>query len=143
MFLSLQAEELKSSGVEAKSQELNQVVTEVKDINTLAESVTAFEKDTVEPGVIINLLKSAVPEGVALNHYKVNYASGEIILGGTAVSRGALLIFKDNLESKEELDEIELPISNLIPDADINFELRALYKAFKVEKKGSAKLKLN
>lgn len=142
MFLNVQVQGLQNGEAAAKSQELNEVVSEVNKINALAAKVIAFDEKAVSPGEITTILKSAIPPGVTVNNYKINYESGEIILGGISVTRDSLLLFKNALEEKEELERVELPISSLIPEGESTFEIRMYYKQFVKTKSQPAKLKL-
>ncbi len=142
MFLNIQMQGLQSGEAEAKSQELNKVVSEVNRVNSLSERVISFSESVISPGKIVNLFKSTVAEGVVLSSYNINYRTGETILGGRAGNRTSLLAFKNALEDKEELERIELPISALIPETDINFEIRLYYKPLVKVKAQPVKLKM-
>jgi hypothetical protein len=130
MVLNLQARELQNNEAQAKSEELNVAVAEVKKINALADEVIEFSEDVVYPQEIISLLSHAKTEGITLNYYKVNYDTGEIILRGLSTTRNNLLAFKNSLESQEKFSGVELPVSSLVQEADINFEMRLVYTDF-------------
>ncbi len=135
MFMNLQAQSLTSNGAQAKSQELNNAVTQVRDLNSLAENVKKFEDGITYPQEIINLLSKARTGGVTLTFYRINYETGEIILRGTAGTRANLLAFKNSLEGLNQLTHVDLPVSTLVQEANINFEVRAIYTEFLNTKK--------
>lgn len=142
MFMSIQEQNLSANGSGDKRQELNNIVAQVNEINSLASAVVDFENKTVYPSTILNLLARARTEGVSLSYYKVNYTTGEIILRGLAETRASLLAFKNSLEEVAELGEVALPVSSLVQGENINFEVRTVYSSFVKEKRAPAKLKI-
>jgi hypothetical protein len=129
MFLAMEAQRLADGDANARTQELNEAVAQVRGINSLAESVISFNSGVVYPQTIINLLGTTRTDGVVLNSYRVNYANGEILIFGNAQTRSNLLAFKQSLEASEDLANINLPIANVLQETDINFEVRLLYKS--------------
>lgn len=127
-FLSLEADNLNSSVNKVQAEELNRAATEVKNANLLADTVIAYKKNYIYPHKIINLLASSVVDGVTPKYYKVNYENGEIIVQGNAATRSALLAYRESLEKHEEFGEVSLPINNLVPNENIDFEIRFTYK---------------
>jgi hypothetical protein len=142
IFLSLQAQALEEGDALAKNQELNNAVSRVNEVNLLAENVIKFESSIVYPQSIINPLSASRPEGVSISYYKVNYETGEIILRGVAATRMSLLDFKNSLESLEKITSVSLPISILVQEADINYEIRAIYGDFVRSQQAAPKLQI-
>ena len=142
IFLSLQAQALEEGDALAKNQELNNAVSRVNEVNLLAENVIKFESSIVYPQSIINPLSASRPEGVSISYYKVNYETGEIILRGVAATRTSLLDFKNSLESLEKITSVSLPISILVQESDINYEIRAVYGDFVRSQKAAPKLQI-
>lgn len=141
MFLSLEVQNLQSGQNDDVANDLNVAVAEAKEANSLADSVINHTNSFIYPEKIINLLASAKTEGVTVSYYKVNFETGEIILAGNAATRTALLEYKRAVESHEELSTVSLPITSLVQDTNINFEVRLTYKSLVPQKKQPAKLK--
>ena len=127
MLFGIQTEELQKSSEHAQSQELNQIATEVKNINALADRILILSLNTNAPQELINLLSQSLKEGIRIDSYSINYDSGTVKLSGLAVNRGALLEFKNSLEENRDFGEIEIPLSNLLKETDINFEFSLVY----------------
>jgi len=142
MFLGIKAQNLSSNGLQAKSQELNEVVSKINEINKFAENVSEIEKKLIYPQDIFNLLSKSKTEGITIGGYKINYQTGEIILKGTAANRANLIAFKKSLESEEKLLNVSLPVSSLVQEVNINFELSAVYRDLEQKKDRPAKIKL-
>lgn len=142
MILSLQVQNLESSSADAKSQELNNAVSKVNEVNSLAENILEYSESVVPPQEIINLLSRAKTEGITLNYFKVNYDTGEIILRGLAATRTNLLTFKNSLEKVEKLSDIHLPVTSLVEEVNISFEMSIIYSDFKVQKQPALKLQI-
>lgn len=142
MFLSLELERLQSNVASAKSQELNIAVAKVNEVNKLASGVLAINQGIVYPQDIFNLLARAKNTGITLSFQRVNFTTGEVTLSGVALTRADLLAFKDSLEKQEKFSEVNLPLSNLIEEVNINFEVRLFYKDLVKTKKAPARLQL-
>lgn len=134
MILTLQVQNLEKDGKNAKSQELNAAVARVNEINSLAGNVATFIKSVVPPQEIINLLARAKTDGVTLSYFKINYETGEIILRGLADTRKNLLDFKNSLEKEEKLSDVRLPVTSLVEEVNISFEISLFYRDFKVKR---------
>lgn len=50
--------------------------------------------------------------------------SPSITVVGKSADRAALLLFKDSLVQKKEFSTVDLPISSLVKDTDLNFSIR-------------------
>ena len=142
MFLSLKLQNLKNDSQVAAASELNKAVSDVKDINSLADTVINFDDNTVYPQSVISLLSSAKPAGVSIDYYKVNYDSGQVIIDGNADVVESLISFRDALKAKDELDKVDLPIDTLVQQSNIDFEISAIYKSFVKDTKKPVKLKI-
>lgn len=140
MFMSLEIQNLQNGKSENHQEVLNAVATEVKNVNTLADSIITFESSNIPFQKVINLLSSAKTDGVTINFYRVNMETGEVVIAGNAQTRTNLLAFNDSLEEKEELDGVSLPITTLVQESNINFEVRAVYKDLVPQKKQQVKI---
>jgi len=142
MFLSLEVENLENSEASTKSQELNEAVAKVNDANSLAGEVLAITENMIYPQEIFNMLARAKNAGITISFQRVNLSTGEVTLSGTALTRAELLAFRDSLGKEEKFTEVSLPISNLIEEVNINFEVRLFYKDLIKTKKAPARLQL-
>jgi len=142
MFFGIQSQNLASNGLQAKSQELNEVVSKVNEINNLAENVSEIENKLIYPQDIFNLLSKLKTQDITISDYKINYLTGEVILRGKADSRLSLIVFKKSLESEEKLLNVSLPVSSLVQETNINFEVSAVYRDLESKKDKPAKLKM-
>ncbi|MFA6428312.1 MAG: PilN domain-containing protein [Candidatus Buchananbacteria bacterium] len=91
---------------------LNQQVTTVDKIQTQYKDYHAF----------LGNFFQLVPSGIQLYYFKIN--SEQITeLKGRATTRDALLTFKQALEKNPGLSNINLPVSNLLDQTNLNFSL--------------------
>ena len=142
MVLRLQAQSLESSAADGKTGELNIAVTRVNEVNALAENVIKYNQSLVPPQAIINLLSDAKTEGISLNYYKVNYETGEVIIRGLAATRSNLLAFKNSVEALEKLSAVHLPVTSLVEETNISFEMSLSYSDFVAKNRAPVKLKI-
>ena len=75
----------------------------------------------------MNYIYTSAPPGVVIDEYDLDLDKGEIRVLGTSVDRGTLIQFKENLESKEEIDSVEIPISSFESETNLDFSLSFLY----------------
>lgn len=128
MIFELRIEELKKSDAQVRTQELNQVTSEVRGINSKADAAIEISNSLIAPQEILNSIAVAIPEGVSVDYYRVNFETGETILRGTATTRPALMAFKTSLEENENNENVNLPISSLVRDINLEFEITFYYK---------------
>jgi hypothetical protein len=74
----------------------------------------------------IKLIEGLQSEGIQVSKIKLNRDNGEIapvVLVGVARDRKTLASFRDRLLEEEQIISVDLPISNLASDSDINFTI--------------------
>lgn len=140
-FLSLQVESSKGEKGNMAGSDLNEAASEVKAVNSLADSVLSFKSNFIYPEKIINLLNSSKIDGVTINYYKINFETGEIIISGNATKSTVLLDFKNSIQKHDEFSEIILPFKSLSQETDVDYEMSFSYKSLVPSKKQPVKLK--
>lgn len=127
-FMVQSINDLKASKESTSSQQnTEKYLEDIKSINEISNKTLEIKKTTVAPQVILNYLFSSIPDGVVINEYDLDLDKGEIRVVGTSPDRVTLIQFKENLESKEEIDSVEIPISSFESEADLDFSLSFLY----------------
>jgi Tfp pilus assembly protein PilN len=66
-------------------------------------------------------INSSLPQGVYFKEIKIN--EEELIIDGWAENRDDLLNFENNLKEKDFFKQVEMPISNLTSQKNVNFEI--------------------
>jgi len=75
--------------------------------------------------VLLPILQGIADGKVLLKSVSLNQAKTPVLmLGGTAITRQSLVDFRDELEGQSDFLIVDLPISNLIADSDVNFTIR-------------------
>jgi hypothetical protein len=127
-FMVQSINELKESKDLAVSQEnTEKYLKDINSINSISQKILEIKKITVAPQEILNYIYTSAPPGVVIDEYDLDLDKGEIRVLGTSVDRGILIQFKENLESKEEIDSVEIPISSFESETNLDFSLSFLY----------------
>ncbi|MFC1649310.1 pilus assembly protein PilM [Patescibacteria group bacterium] len=103
------------------------LVEEIKKINSRNDKVIKLYKDWVLPQDHINTISKALPDGIVIDEYDLNFETGLVKLKGVAALREDILIFKRELEKNPKVSEISIPISSFEDDRDLVFNLSFSY----------------
>lgn len=104
-----------------------QTSAQVKDANALIKTVTASE-DTIFFSSLVEDIDSRRVPGMIITDFNLAHAANTksqsvITIGGNAATRNILVAFEQNLESDPRLSVVELPVSDLAQQTDINFTI--------------------
>ncbi len=92
-----------------------------RDTNGQVEVIGKIERSHLNFSQVFLLLGPMFPPGVTVNHILTNQY--RISLTGKAAKRDDLLILDDNLKNAREcLQKVDIPISNLFSQKDIDFQ---------------------
>ena len=90
-------------------------------------NLLTIRNDQLSTASLFEIIVRAKPEGVRLSGLlfrEHKEAQNELVVEGVALQRETLLSFKNSLEENEFFEAVNLPISNLAPDKDIDFTIR-------------------
>ncbi len=96
------------------------------DLNDLNSKLSFYEKnkDEVVISVLIAKIVSLKTNGVKINYFKYEKdKNARIMINGKSANRSDLINFKKKLEDDESFSSISSPLSNLLKDTDINFNM--------------------
>lgn len=82
--------------------------------------------DVDRPSNFIERVNEQSIKGVRLTDFSWTKVAGKINLsvGGVAQDRQTLIMFENNINSSQHFSEVTLPISNLVKDKDIDFQIK-------------------
>ncbi|MBU1180121.1 PilN domain-containing protein [Patescibacteria group bacterium] len=73
----------------------------------------------------LTILTKLVPKNIELFSININHATGDIQITGYAKTRDDLLLYESQLKQSELLENVNLPIGNLLEAKEIDFKLTA------------------
>lgn len=120
----------------SKNKEGVDAVIQVQKINDLSKKILAINNATVFPQTIINAIYAAKPQSVFIDIYKIDTDKGSIYLEGVSTDRKSLLIFTQKLEENELFSLVQLPISSLEVEQNLDFHLTFNYLPLSSVQKG-------
>lgn len=109
------------SSIKQSHEKTNQEILQIN--NTLLQS-EKIQKEYYSYYTIITKIGSATPSGINLNQLKINIDEKILTISGKSIDRNNLLNLKNNLEKIEEINNIEIPISQLTQEKDFDFSLQ-------------------
>jgi Tfp pilus assembly protein PilN len=114
----------------------NQTNTGVKDANNVIAAVASTQDSLFFSSLIEDIDARRVP-GMIITNFSLSHANGgagsasantavsgsAISISGTAATRDVLVAFEQNLENDPRLTKVELPVSALALETNINFTM--------------------
>lgn len=108
-----------SAGVQ--EQTLNEYEQKFRDTNEAVDATGKIERFHLHFTEVFLLLGNLLPEGVRIN--RLNTKDFTIMLSGIATKRENLLTFEDNLKSSTCVSDVNVPISNLFSQENVDFQI--------------------
>lgn len=106
---------------EFESSEVKDFSEKIGSANTTFSNLNSFYQNQIKITEILGEISEILPEGVHLNSLSYQKNTFRINIFGFSNNREALLEFKENLEDKENFEEIFFPPSCWIKPSDISF----------------------
>lgn len=112
---------------EGQSDAFASIGDEINRSNTVA-GVLLQEPRPVAISAYLDVVSEAAGEGITLTQFAVQRSPEPIIIGGNATTRTRLAAYKEALESTGRFERVELPISALANERDIDFSMQLMPK---------------
>ncbi len=108
----------------AQKDELQALEGVLREANRQARLIVS-EQQTVSLTQHIQIITAIAGIGVTITSFQFDQTGEQkkLVLSGVADSRLLLANFRDNLENSENYSQVELPLSSLIRDRDIDFTM--------------------
>jgi Fimbrial assembly protein (PilN) len=132
VLVNTQVETFAASAEEAASRVADfEVSTEVlTKANVQAQKIVTQKNAQKFSGAYLNI-ESLLPAGTVITGYELNRKEaliGTIIITGKSETRQSLADFHANLKSQSWVEKVDLPISNLAKERDIEFMMTLTHK---------------
>jgi Tfp pilus assembly PilM family ATPase/Tfp pilus assembly protein PilN len=125
VFLATRETTLKNLTTQSNAKS-NDVSTQVQAINAVATKVNKVAGH-IKATKIVNQIASAKPGDVVITDYNIDLEGGTINIKGIAGTRQSLVDLKKSLEETKDFSGINIPLSSILVEQNINFELNFLY----------------
>lgn len=100
-----------------------QITAKITQINETSAKILTINTASIQPQEILNAVLKAKPGAVSFSLYKIDLDTGKITLKGRASDRQTLLKFKQSLEENKNFEKVNIPISTLEMEQNIDFEM--------------------
>jgi Tfp pilus assembly protein PilN len=104
-----------------KYQEIKKYEEGFKEINGDISEILKIKKDQLYWSVMLDRLSSGTNAGIEINSLANKDYS--VYLAGRANNRDDLISFKDTLSRDDCFEEVDLPLSNLVTQENIDFQM--------------------
>lgn len=106
-----------------KTQELEQLEKQIGRANQKISQVYNLSKDLKRLMPTLEEFTGLAPQGIYLTNFSYQKDLQRVNLNGHAQNRNQLLVFQKKLEENSQFTDIDSPISNLLKQEDIDFNL--------------------
>ncbi len=96
-----------------------------KEINEKISNTNNIQNEFIFYSDLIKNITEKIPENVALEYLKIDKEKKTIKIKGNAQKRNDLLELKEKLTELDLIDDINLPLQNILEKENINFEINA------------------
>jgi hypothetical protein len=122
--------QLDAINTKAVSPETKEIEVQVKAINDISNK---FYENLYRLGIVsvVGNITGTVPAGIKIVQFEYTYTASSTVdvrITGRADTRDALVLFKKNIEQKEFVQKIELPVSDLAKSSDLTFQMKVVFK---------------
>ena len=100
---------------------IENTVSLTKELNTKISFLDSEQKNIKEKSAFIKIILEEKTNEIKINNFF--FDKGKILIQGLSESRQSLLSFIDSLKKKKDFKKVESPVSNLIKERDIEFNL--------------------
>lgn len=135
-----QIQEMQRLVIGRQGAETDEIFKQVEAINALSENVIEITEKSKDPQEVVNMVAALKPAGVRINKYEIDFEEGAMKLAGRAAERGELLSFKQALVDSQSFMEVNLPVTSLVGEYDLDFTIAIKLK--QAEEKKVTKLKI-
>ena len=122
--------------IELQTENNNKILAEARDANNVIHAVADTQDSLFFSSLIEDISVRRVP-GMILTNFDLSHADGgagsdsahamvnasTISISGMAATRDILVAFEQNLENDPRLTKVELPVSALAENTNINFTM--------------------
>ncbi len=109
-----------------ETKEIDDLEGKIKNLNKDLAFLDKHQKEQNRFSLFLENLAKDVPLGIQIKNFSID-KSKQVNLRGFALTREALLIFKNTLENASYVSNFNFPLSNLTKAADIDFNLSFTY----------------
>lgn len=95
----------------------------IREINNRTNRINQIQNSLTDPLLIFYRIISIIPEGIILKNMDINFEKKEVNAAGHADLRENLITFQDNLEKSDFAENISRPLSDLLKQKNINFNI--------------------
>jgi len=101
------------------------VTREIRSLNTILVEAQEIQKEYIHWSAPMTELGAAASTGVSLDGMTVNTLEGKLTIVGHAITRDALLGYRDRIEALDFISEVTIPITQFTEKTDLPFTLSA------------------
>jgi Tfp pilus assembly protein PilN len=102
---------------------LTEIIDKTNKVNSLSKSIIDVNSKSLSPQQLINQIASKAPSSLRLTYFELNLEKGEIEISGFSPNRKSLLSFKETLLESESIQKVDIPITYLALEDNIDFSL--------------------
>ncbi len=104
------------------------IIAQIQGINSLSEKVTKIKSESDDPNSVVNKINKLKPDDVQVLSYHIDFDGRKVALSGKSASLASLIKFRHDLESDPDFSNVDVPLSSLGSQTNLNFNMSFNYK---------------
>lgn len=108
------------------NKELTSKQNKIESLTGLADELQLVQADQNKVGPFLMEIFGEIPEGIILDSFVLSLDERKATFTGRAPSRDQLISFIDGLNDLDSIAKVDNPLSNLVNQENIDFEISAL-----------------
>lgn len=102
----------------------------IRVINNQVSEAAQIQEDAVYWSLLFEDLSNNTPDDIKLNSVNINKTKDSLNIKGLAATRESLITFKEWLEGRDQFQNIDFPVKNLLEKENISFDIKAEFKNY-------------
>lgn len=117
----IKSQKAQASTNTALVKEKNDALSKIKEVNITTNQVLKIKKVSTNAFGVIGAIDAQKPADITVSSYDLDLDKGELMINGVAGDRISLVEFKKRLEDSETFENVQIPISSLEVERDLEF----------------------
>lgn len=126
-WFSRQAKIFEQNVIQTKESLPKEILAKVSLVNRLSSKILTITGLQTDPQLVTAQINEVKPAGITITGTKMDLEIGRITISGVSNTRKTLIEFKENLEASDYFSKISLPISSLVQEENLNFDINMIY----------------
>ena len=123
ILLNMQEKLVQAEKDDSSFQKIVEIEEEINGTNKLLKKISGKQKELKPIAPLMKEISEIVPERIYLTYFSYQKEDSLITINGRSETREDLLVMENDLNESEYFEDVDLPLSNLIRQTDLDFKI--------------------